>query len=198
MTQLQIPDAPNGDTSSGANGNVPLNGWATAIIQIATHYRLPCSPGMIMAAAEWQGKQTRDKALRHLARQAGLSLQLYEENKWEITSWRLPLAVELADGQVGVITSFDGEDEVRVHFSGDEQPSPVALETLLPEIRFAAALRPVTAAKDSRVDRYLATVKPDWLRRLVLRLAALQPCDAGVVPDQPDGDGWHHLLDAGL
>ncbi|WP_312666371.1 ABC transporter transmembrane domain-containing protein, partial [Pantoea sp. CTOTU49201] len=164
MTQLQIPDAP--DSASG--GNVPLHGWATAIILIATHYRLPCSPGMIMAAAEWQGKQSRDKALRHLARQAGLSLQLYEENKWEITSWRLPLAIELADGQVGVITQFDGDDEVRVHFAGDEQPAPIALETLLPEIRFAAALRPVTAAKDSRVDRYLATVKPDWLRRLVL------------------------------
>lgn len=168
MTQLQIPDAPNGDTSSAAGGSIPLQGWATAIILIATHYRLPCSPGMIMAAAEWQGKQARDKALRHLARQAGLSLQLYEENKWEITSWRLPLAVELADGQVGVITSFDGADDVRVHFSGDEQPAPLALKDLLPEIRFAAALRPVTAAKDSRVDRYLATVKPDWLRRLVL------------------------------
>nr|MBA2816231.1 type I secretion outer membrane protein, TolC family [Candidatus Pantoea persica] len=66
---------------------------------------------MLLAASEWQGKQTRDKALRHLARQAGMSLQLYyEENKWEINHWRLTLAVELADGQVGVIVSFDGED----------------------------------------------------------------------------------------
>ncbi len=168
MTQLQIPDAPNGNPASAAGGEVPLHGWATAIILIATHYRLPCSPGMIMAASEWQGKQSRDKALRHLARQAGLSLQLYEEHQWEISSWRLPLAVELSDGQVGVITSFDGDDTVRVHLAGDEQPAPIALNTLLPQIRYAAALRPVTAAKDSRVDRYLATVRPDWLRRLVL------------------------------
>ncbi len=40
---------------------------------------------------------------------------------------------------------------------------------LLPDIRFAAAFRPLTAAKDSRVDQYLETIKPDWLRRLVLR-----------------------------
>ncbi|RAU29464.1 type I secretion system permease/ATPase [Pantoea sp. RIT413] len=166
MTQLPIPDAPEGQSASG--GELPLNGWATAIIQIATHYRLPCSPGMIMAAAEWQGKQTRDKALRHLARQAGLSLQLFAEESREITRWRLPLAVELDDGQVGVVTAFDGDDRVRVHFSGDEQPTPVMLTDLLPALRVVAALRPVAAAKDSRVDRYLATVRPDWLRRLVL------------------------------
>ncbi|WP_427003743.1 type I secretion system permease/ATPase [Pantoea eucrina] len=166
MTQLPIPDAPEGQSASG--GELPLNGWATAIIQIATHYRLPCSPGMIMAAAEWQGKQTRDKALRHLARQAGLSLQLFAEESREITRWRLPLAVELDDGQVGVVTAFDGDDRVRVHFSGDEQPAPVMLTDLLPALRVVAALRPVAAAKDSRVDRYLATVRPDWLRRLVL------------------------------
>ncbi len=166
MTQLPIPDAPEGQPASG--GELPLNGWATAIIQIATHYRLPCSPGMIMAAAEWQGKQTRDKALRHLARQAGLSLQLFAEESQEITRWRLPLAVELNDGQVGVITAFDGDDRVRVHFSGDEQPTPVMLTDLLPALSVVAALRPVAAAKDSRVDRYLATVRPDWLRRLVL------------------------------
>ncbi len=166
MTQLPIPDAPQGQSASG--GELPLNGWATAIIQIATHYRLPCSPGMIMAAAEWQGKQTRDKALRHLARQAGLSLQLFAEESREITRWRLPLAVELDDGQVGVVTAFDGDDRVRVHFSGDEQPTPVMLTVLLPALRVVAALRPVAAAKDSRVDRYLATVRPDWLRRLVL------------------------------
>jgi len=166
MTQLPIPDAPEGQSASG--GELPLNGWATAIIQIATHYRLPCSPGMIMAAAEWQGKQTRDKALRHLARQAGLSLQLFADESREITRWRLPLAVELDDGQVGVVTAFDGDDRVRVHFSGDEQPTPVMLTDLLPALRVVAALRPVAAAKDSRVDRYLATVRPDWLRRLVL------------------------------
>lgn len=168
MTQMQLPDSPAGKPERAESG-VPLQGWATAIILIAGHYRLPCSPGMILAASEWQGKQTRDKALRHLARQAGLSLQLYEENKWEINHWRLPLAVELADGQVGVIVSFDGDDEVRVHFSGDEQPAPLSLAALLPDIRFAAAFRPLTAAKDSRVDQYLETIKPDWLRRLVLR-----------------------------
>ncbi|MEZ3500632.1 type I secretion system permease/ATPase [Pantoea sp. KPR_PJ] len=168
MTQMQLPDSPAGKPERADSG-VPLQGWATAIILIAAHYRLPCSPGMILAASEWQGKQTRDKALRHLARQAGLSLQLYEEKKWEINHWRLPLAVELTDGQVGVLVSFDGEDEVRVHFSGDEQPTPLSLAALLPDIRFAAAFRPLTAAKDSRVDRYLETIKPDWLRRLVLR-----------------------------
>lgn len=109
MTQMQLPETPAGKPD-GAEGGVPLQGWATAIILIAGHYRLPCSPGMILAASEWQGKQTRDKALRHLARQAGMSLQLYQDNKWEINHWRLPLAVELADGQVGVITSFDGEE----------------------------------------------------------------------------------------
>ncbi|NIF21187.1 type I secretion system permease/ATPase [Candidatus Pantoea multigeneris] len=167
MTQMQIPDSPAGKPDEAEK--IPLHGWATAIILIANHYRLPCSPGMILAASEWQGKQTRDKALRHLARQAGLSLQLFKEQQFEVSSWRLPLAVEMADGQVGVITSFDGEDEVRVHFAGEEQPTPLALGTLLPEIRHAAAFRPLASGKDSRIDRYLEAAKPDWLRRLVFQ-----------------------------
>ncbi|MCE0489774.1 type I secretion system permease/ATPase [Pantoea sp. Mb-10] len=166
MTQLSIPDAP--ESESGGSGGGTLNRWATAIMLIAGHYRLPCSPGMIMAMTAWQGNQTREKALRHLARQAGLSLQFYQQEVQEISRWRLPLAVEMEDGQVGVITRFDGEDRVRVHFAGDDQPAPLAIDELLPAIRVIAALRPVTAAKDSRVDRYLKAVKPDWLRRLVL------------------------------
>ncbi len=166
MTQLSIPDAPESERGGSDGGT--LNRWATAIMLIAGHYRLPCSPGMIMAAAAWQGKQTQEKALRHLARQAGLSLQFYQQDVQEISRWRLPLAVEMEDGQVGVITRFDGDDRVRVHFAGEDQPAPLAIDELLPAIRVIAALRPVTAAKDSRVDRYLKAVKPDWLRRLVL------------------------------
>ncbi|MGQ6435441.1 type I secretion system permease/ATPase [Serratia sp. IR-2025] len=165
MTQIPSPDAPSDQEAFDA---VPISDWAEAIIQIAAHYRLACSPGMIKAASDWQGKRTREDALRHLARQAGLSVQVCAKGLPELNRWRLPLGVELADGQVGVLRETDGE-LVHIQFPGDAQSSVLPCAVVLPEIRHAVMFRPLALAKDSRVDRYLESIKPDWLRRLVLR-----------------------------
>lgn len=166
MTQLQAvtpPETP--DTPEGQ----PLASWTAAIIQIATHYRLACSPGMLYATTEWQHALPLERALINLSRQAGLSARMLDDPAREMSAWRLPLAVELSDGQVAVISQFDGEDTLTLNFANDPQLTPVSFKQMLPQIRHVVAFRPVAAAKDSRVDRYLEQNKPDWLRKLVLR-----------------------------
>ncbi|VEA45854.1 type I secretion protein, ATP-binding protein [Salmonella enterica subsp. arizonae] len=49
------------------------------------------------------------------------------------------------------------------------QRNRLTFSELLPQIIYVAALRPLSALKDSRVDRYISRFKPDWMRELVLQ-----------------------------
>jgi len=150
--------------------NNTINSWVTAIGHIARHYRLEFSPGALQAAANWQRNKSLAAIVQNLGRQAGLSGRLLSDKDCEISSWRLPLVVELKDGQVGIIESFDGKDGVGISFISDAQlVTQASFSELLPEIRYIAAFRPVAAVKDIRADRYLAAYTPNWLRKLVLR-----------------------------
>ena len=162
MTQIPASEPPLKQPEFGL-----LTDWAGAIIKIAMHYRLPCSPGIIMAASEWQGKRNRKQSIRYLARHAGLSVQFCDSDELELSRWSLPLVVELSDGQVGILHHFD-EKNVHIQFNGDEQPTHILCQEVLPLIRHAVMLRPKAAGRDSRVNYYLAHSTPDWLRRLVL------------------------------
>lgn len=74
------------------------------------------------------------------------------------------------DGQLLVIEHVNGEDAVDVFVIEEEgQRNRLTLSELLPEILYVAALRPLSALKDSRVDRYISRFKPDWMRELVLQ-----------------------------
>ncbi|VFS78270.1 type I secretion protein, ATP-binding protein [Salmonella enterica subsp. enterica] len=118
----------------------------------------------------WFRGKSRTTALTQLARQAGLSFHAPDIDKTAFSQWRLPLVVELRDGQLLVIEHVNGEDAVDVFVIEEEgQRNRLTLSELLPEILYVAALRPLSALKDSRVDRYISRFKPDWMRELVLQ-----------------------------
>lgn len=147
-----------------------LSHWAHAISHVAAHYRVVCSPGTIQANAPWFKDKELLSALTQLSRQAGLSFHLLSAPEQAIAQWRLPVIVDLKNGQLAVIEHFDGEDTVDICvIDGDLQTNRVALSELLPEIRFVAALRPLSALKDSRVDTYISRFTPDWLKQLVMQ-----------------------------
>ncbi|ENU0022438.1 ATP-binding cassette domain-containing protein [Salmonella enterica] len=147
-----------------------LSQWAQAISYVAGHYRVACSPGSIQANAPWLRGKSRTTALTQLARQAGLSFHAPDIDKTAFSQWRLPLVVELRDGQLLVIEHVNGEEAVDVFVIEEEgQRNRLTLSELLPEILYVAALRPLSALKDSRVDRYISRFKPDWMRELVLQ-----------------------------
>ncbi|MCV9879306.1 type I secretion system permease/ATPase [Brenneria izbisi] len=155
------------DSAASESQKQALPQWAAAIGYVAAYYRLAFSPGALQASARWLEDRTFSQALQSLARQAGLTACV--QSHQAITVWRLPLAVQLTDGQVGVIEQFDGEDTVSLCFVADgNQLSQLSLSQLLPSIRQVVTLRPA-ALKDSRASRYLQSYRPDWLWTLALR-----------------------------
>lgn len=147
-----------------------LSHWAQLISHVAAHYRVVCSPGTIQANAPWFKDKNMLSALTQLSRQAGLSFHMLNAPELAIGKWRLPLAACLNNGQLAVIEHFDGEDTVDIYvIDGERQTNRVSLRELLPEIRFVAALRPLSALKDSRVDSYISRFSPDWLKELVMQ-----------------------------
>jgi len=151
----------------------PLEGWVHAILTVAAHYHLDVSRERLRVAASWSSRKQLQAALRETARQAGLQLRWVRPDLRGITSWRLPIAVQLQDGQVGVITAISGQ-ELRLALSGDE-----GLETAMPVADLQAALesmavlRPIRSAPDARVDEYIKPVERHWLRSIVF--ADLRP-----------------------
>ena len=153
-----------------AIGEHALSQWALAMTHIASHYRVACSPGAIQANAPWFAGKSRAMALSQLARQAGLSFHALDTATQAFGQWRLPVVAELRDGQLMVIEHFNGEDALDVFIIAEEgQRNRLTVAELLPEIVSITALRPLSALKDSRVDRYISRFRPDWMRELVLQ-----------------------------
>lgn len=158
------------DTGNMFLSEVTLQRWALAVSHIASHYRIACSPGTLQANAPWFKDKSLLPALTQLARQGGLSFNLLEANSQTLNSWRLPVVAALNNGELAVIERFDGEEIVEVRFIDDESPvNRLPLGELMDKIDYLAALRPLSALRDSRVDRYIARFSPDWLRSLVMQ-----------------------------
>lgn len=146
-----------------------LSAWVNAIGQVATHYRLSYSPGGLLAMARWQQGKPLAVALKNMARHVGLSARLLEGRLEDISGWRLPLVVQLVDGQIGILHSFDGNAHVGVSFERDASLiTSVPLADLLVDIRHVVAFRPSNMARDSRTEGYVTPWQPGWLRQQVL------------------------------
>ncbi|SQC64211.1 ATP-binding protein [Klebsiella pneumoniae] len=147
-----------------------LQDWANAMAFVASHYRQSYSPGTLHAAAEWATQKTLPDALKHLCRHAGLHCQFLNGNDRKMSAWRLPLVVQLKDGQIGIIESFDLHNSVGIRFVKElTLLSHCPLDSLLDEIEFTVAFRPASPEKDIRTVSYLTRFQPDWLRKIVLK-----------------------------
>src|SRR5690606_633087 len=64
----------------------------------------------IRIAATWEGKAGErrpvEQRVPQLARQVGLALRWVAPDPTRLTPWRLPMMVQLKDGQVGVVTAM--------------------------------------------------------------------------------------------
>src|SRR5690606_8948985 len=108
-----------------------------------------------------------------LARQAGLAMRWVAADASRLTSWRLPLVVQLRDGQVGVVTA-ETRDGLTVRLGGDGGlDTTIAATGLAASLQRMAVLRPARSVPDRRVDEYIKPFEPGWLRQLVL--ADLRP-----------------------
>ncbi|WP_421356235.1 type I secretion system permease/ATPase [Pseudocitrobacter faecalis] len=160
----------NADTADTFLTEQTLQRWALAISHIANHYRIACSPGTIQANAPWFHDKSLLPALTQLSRQGGLSFRLLEANTQTLNSWRLPVVAALNNGELVIVERFDGDNTVEVRFVDDTSHiNRLSMDELLGKIDYLAALRPLSAMRDSRVDNYISRFRPDWLKSLVLQ-----------------------------
>ena len=163
--------------ATGMDESTDLSGWVDAILRIASHYRIDFSPEAIRIAAEWNGKTGERRPLQQrvqqLARQVGLAVRWVAPDPARLTPWRLPLMVQLKDGQVGVVTAMTAAG-FTLELGGDGGLSTTLDAAALgSELVRMAVARPARSVPDSRVDEYIKPFEPGWLRQLVL--ADLRP-----------------------
>ena len=149
-----------------------VSGWVDAIVRVAGHYRIDCSREGIRVAAQWgargEGALPLEQLVPRLARQAGLAMRWVSADASKLTSWRLPLVVQMRDGQVGVVTAETAEG-LTVSLGGDGGlDTTIAPADIGRALQRMAVLRPVRSAPDTRVDEYIKPFEHGWLRQLVL------------------------------
>lgn len=143
--------------------------WLEAVLTIARHYRLDVSPESIRIASQQPDARLED-VVRHMARQAGLSVKFAGFDRRSLSRWRAPLVVQLRDGQVGVVESVGEDGELGIVFSGDQGlQSRIDPATLAGQAIRTVVLRPTQVLSDVRTDDYVKPFDEHWFRRIVLR-----------------------------
>lgn len=162
MTATTMPEL------SAARGPELLAGWIDAVLAVAAHYHLDTSRERIRGAAAWSGHEDIGERVRQMARQAGLTVRQVAPRLDTLNPWRLPVVLQLRDGQVAVVTAISAQG-LRVMLGGDQGAETVCtIDELQPALEAMAVLRPAQSAPDSRVDAYIRPVEPHWLRQIVL------------------------------
>jgi len=152
------------------DGNPSDEAWLQALRHIAQYYRLPWSEQATRQAARWDKSQDRKERIRNLARNVGLRVKMVKPDSIALTSWRLPVAVQLHDGQVAIIVALSTSGQAEALFSGDGGlPSPVSLARLLQSAELVVIPRPINQVPDARVDAYIKPYHESWFRQVVLR-----------------------------
>lgn len=144
--------------------------WLQAILVIANHYRIESSKEQLKIQLDWSMHQSIDDILTLISRKIGLSLKKINFDQSILTPWRLPLLIEMQDGQVGVLNTFDADGNVSIQFSGDQGLSQVVtIDALKQNIVRAYILRPEKSIADIRIDEYIQPYKKSWFWSIILR-----------------------------
>ncbi|MGA4853714.1 type I secretion system permease/ATPase [Acinetobacter haemolyticus] len=144
--------------------------WLQAILTIAKHYRIEPSAERIRLQLDWNPNQTVDDILATVTRQVGMNLRKIDFNVEILNPWRLPVLIEMQDGQVGVLDKVDAEGNASVQFSGDQElPQTLTLDVLSENVAHVYILRPEKSIPDVRIDEYIKPYESSWFWSIVLR-----------------------------
>lgn len=146
--------------------------WIEALRVVARHYRLSQSIQAATIAAKWDDAVSIKDRVSNLSRKLGLRVKFVDPANFDLaaSAWRVPLILQLNDGQIVIVTALSGEGEASVQFVGDEGLSTsIAIDSLSHSIKYIAIPRPAKAAADTRVDHYIQPFDEHWLRRIILR-----------------------------
>lgn len=144
--------------------------WLQAVLAIAKHYRIEPSEERLRLQLDWNPSQSLDDILSLVSRQIGMSLRKTEFSEDILNPWRLPLLIQMQDGQVGVLNQLDVNGNANIQFSGDQGLAQVLTAELLKEnVNNVYILRPEKSIPDVRIDEYIKPYEQNWFWTIVLR-----------------------------
>lgn len=144
--------------------------WLQAVLAIAKHYRIEPSEERLRLQLDWNPNQSIDDILTVMSRQIGMSIRKIEFNEEVLNPWRLPILIEMQDGQVGVLDKLEINGNANIQFSGDQGLAQVlSVELLKQNAANIYILRPEKSISDVRVDEYIKPYEQSWFWSIVLR-----------------------------
>ncbi|MCD9124716.1 type I secretion system permease/ATPase [Luteimonas fraxinea] len=145
--------------------------WLDALIAVSRHYRLDGSQERVRVEAEWRARaDSLDEVIEHMARQLGLVAVIDRLVPGMLDPWRLPMIVDLGDGQVGVLEQIDSDGNVSVRLSGEHGlVTTLGRDELLQRTQRVLLAKPQSAVPDARVDEYIKPWQSDWLLKEALK-----------------------------
>ncbi|MBI6979294.1 MULTISPECIES: type I secretion system permease/ATPase [Pseudomonas] len=144
--------------------------WLEMLLLVARHYNLNFSPEDARLTAAWQNSAHGDDQLYAIAKHLGLSVKVDDElQDGDLTQWRMPLLVQLLDGQLALIQGVRVEGQLQVKLSGDHGlPTLLSREELVQKCRRVILLRPTGNRADVRVDAYIKPYDKNWFKDVIL------------------------------
>ena len=144
--------------------------WLQAVLAIAKHYRIEPSEERLRLQLDWNPNQSVDDILILMSHQIGMSLRKTEFSEDILNPWRLPLLIQMQDGQVGVLNQLDVNGNANIQFSGDQGLAQVlTVELLKQNVNNVYILRPEKSISDVRIDEYIKPYEQNWFWTIVLR-----------------------------
>ena len=152
------------------SASIKYQPWLQAVLTVAKHYRMDPSEERIRLQLDWNTHQSVDDILALMTRQIGLNVRKATFSADLLNPWRLPIIIELADGQVGVVDKIDAQANANIQFSGDEGLSQtIQLDQIKDHIINVYILRPEKSVPDARIDEYIKPYEENWFWSIVLR-----------------------------
>lgn len=152
------------------NNRLNYQPWLQAIIAVAQHYRIQPSEEQIRLQLDWNKYHNLDDMLALITRQVGLNIRQADFSTDVLNPWRLPVVVELNDGQVAVIEKVDATGNVSLQLSGDQGLSQsFSVQQLQAHAKRVYIFRPETSVPDARVDEYIKPYEKSWFWDIVLK-----------------------------
>nr|WP_300310149.1 type I secretion system permease/ATPase [Halomonas sp.] len=144
--------------------------WLTAFVAVAKHHRLDFSEENVRVAMSWEQDSPLDLYLEDMGKQLGMAARSVSFSTSILTPWRMPMVVQLHDGQIGMVEKIDRDGKAHVQFTTDAGlATPFDKAELAEKVALAILLKPRDSAPDARVDEYLKPYKRNWLWSIVFR-----------------------------
>ena len=94
-------------------------GWIAALCYVAQHFGLPMSTQSARLSSASSRPTHKHARIVDIGRSMGFRIGFLDPTAQKVTSWQLPVIVELQNGQVGVVVAISEDEQAGVIFSGN-------------------------------------------------------------------------------